>query len=250
MENNTSRTALITGSYKGIGRSIALRLAHDGFNIVINYRSTSSSDAAEKTAEECRALGVRAEAFRADVSVESDCKALIDFTVSTLGSLDVLVNNAGTVSYGLLTRIKEEEYRRITESCQTSVFFMTKHAAKVMNKQKYGRIINIASMAGVNGFPGGFAYSAAKGAVIAMTKAASKELAAKNITVNAIAPGMIATDMSDIVDGERTAQVLKNIGMGRYGLPDEVAGTASYLASDDAAYTTGTVIEIHGSMIS
>lgn len=248
MDNNNSRTALITGSYKGIGRCIALRLACDGFNIIINYRNEAKADIAESTAKECRKYGIRSEIFRADVSVEAECEALVDFAVKKFGSLDVLVNNAGIVSYGLLTRIKEIDYRQITACNQDSVFFMTKHAAKVMSRKKYGRIINIASMAGVKGFSGGFAYSATKGAVISMTKAAAKELAYKNITVNAIAPGMISTDMNGIVDEEQNKRVTKNIGMGRYGMPEEIAGAVAYLASDEAAYTTGAVIEIHGSM--
>ncbi len=250
MEITERKTALVTGSYKGIGRSIALRLAEDGCNIVINFRDEGKADEAENTANECRKIGVDAVAVRADVSSEEQCQALVEKAVEIFGGLDILVNNAGVVSYGLLTRTKEAEYRRVVACDQDSTFFMMKHAAKVMSKQKHGRIINIASMAGVNGFSGGAAYSAAKGAVIAMTKAAAKELAGKNITVNAIAPGMIKTDMNNIVDDEQNKRVVKNIGMGRYGLPEEISEAAAYLASDRAAYTTGTVIEIHGSMVS
>jgi len=250
MDNNERKTAVITGSYKGIGRSIALRLAEEGCNIVINYRNADKSEEAENTAAECRKLGAQAVAVCADVSSEEQCKALTEKAVDTFGGLDILVNNAGVVSYGLLTRTKEEEYRRVISCDQDSTFFMMKHAAKIMSRQKQGRIVNIASMAGVKGFSGGAAYSAAKGAVIAMTKAASKELAGKNITVNAVAPGMIKTDMNGIVDDEQNDRVVKNIGMKRYGLPEEVAEAVAYLVSDKAAYTTGAVIEIHGSMIS
>lgn len=248
MNDTNVRSAVITGAYKGIGKCIALRLAKDGFNIIINYRNKNKKAEAEATAEECRRYNVKAEIFQADVSVEDNCKALVDFANEKFGSVDVLVNNAGVVSYGLLTRVKEEEYRRVISCDQDSAFFMMKHAAKSMSKNKYGRIINISSMAGIRGFSGGLVYSAAKGAVISMTKAAAKELSGKNITVNAVAPGMVNTDMNGIVSEEQNKRVTKNIGMGRYGLPEEVAGAVAYFASDEAAYTTGAVIEIHGSM--
>lgn len=244
----TSRTAIVTGSAKGIGRCIAIQLAQNGFHVVINYRNEAKKDLAEEAAAACRSYGVQAACFRADVSQEADCEALVAFTKETFGSIDVLVNNAGITAYTLLTRLKEAQYRELVSCNQDSVFFMTKHTAKVMKKQSYGRIINIASMAGVKGFAGGFAYSATKGAVLAMTKAAAKELACHNITVNAIAPGMIATEMTNIVDVSQNERVAKNIGMKRYGKPEEIAGAVVYLASPNASYTTGTVIEIHGSM--
>lgn len=245
---NTAKTAIITGSYKGIGKCIALELAKNGFNTIINYRNNSAKETAEITAEECRKYGAESVVFQADVSIESECKALVEFTAEKFGSVDVLVNNAGIVSYKLFTSVKEEEYRRLIACDQDSVFFMMKHAVKLMKKQRSGRIINIASMAGVNGFAGGVIYSAAKGAVIAMTKAASKELAGRNITVNAIAPGMIDTSLDSVMSPEQIEKVTDNIGMGRYGTPDEVAGAVAYLASESATYTTGAVIEIHGAM--
>ncbi len=226
----TSRTAIVTGSAKGIGRCIAIQLAQNGFHVVINYRNEAKKDLAEEVAAACRSYGVQAACFRADVSQEADCEALVAFTKETFGSIDVLVNNAGITAYTLLTRLKEAQYRELVSCNQDSVFFMTKHTAKVMKKQSYGRIINIASMAGVKGFAGGFAYSATKGAV------------------NAIAPGMIATEMTNIVDASQNERVAKNIGMKRYGKPEEIAGAVVYLASPNASYTTGTVIEIHGSM--
>lgn len=244
------KTAIITGSYKGIGKCIALKLAENGFNIVINYRSDDKSSLAADTVSACEKYNISASAFKADVSKEKECEALVKFTVNTFGSLDVLVNNAGIISYKLLTSVKEEEYRQLIACNQDSTFFMIKHAAKFMKKQRSGRIINIASMAGVNGFSGGVLYSASKGAVIAMTKSASKELAGRNITVNAIAPGMIETELSTAVDPSQSEKKVNNIGMGRYGTVDEVAGAAVYLTSESAAYTTGAVIEINGSMIS
>lgn len=246
--DNTNKVAVVTGSAKGIGRSIALRLAQSGYNIVINYRSESSREAAEKTMADCKSFNVDAQIFRADVSTENACSSLIDFTVKTFGGLHVLVNNAGTAQYGLLTRISEDEYLKTIANCQNSVFFMMKHAAKVMKKQKYGRIINISSMAGLRGASCMLAYSAAKGAVIAMTLSASKELAEKNITVNAIAPGMIDTNLDAVIDEAHKKNVTEHIRMKRYGTPSEVAGAAAFLASDEASYVTGAVIEIHGSM--
>lgn len=245
-----TKTAIITGSYKGIGRCIALKLAQNGFNTVINYRNNSAVEAAEAVADKCRACGVKSAVFHADVSMEAECEALVSFAADRFGSVDVLVNNAGIVSYKLFTSVKEDDYRKLIACDQDSVFFMMKHAAKLMKKQRSGRIINIASMAGVNGFAGGVIYSAAKGAVIAMTKAASKELSGRGITVNAVAPGMIDTNLDAVVDPNQTEKILDNIGMGRYGTPDEVAGAVMYLASEAATYTTGAVIEIHGSMLS
>lgn len=248
MDKENNKVAVITGSSKGIGRSIAINLARENYSVVINYRNEEKVSAAQGVADECRKYGVEAEIFKADVSVESDCKDLVEFTKEKFGRLDVLVNNAGIANYSLLSRVKESEYRNIVGCNQDSVVFMMKHACKIMKKQKSGRIINIASMAGVSGFAGGTLYSASKGAVIALTKAASKELAYLNITVNAVAPGMIDTGMDKVIDPGQSDGIIKHIGMRRYGTPDEVAGAVVYLASDIASYVTGTVIEIHGAL--
>lgn len=248
MDKENNKVAVITGSSKGIGRSIAINLARKNYSVVINYRNEEKVSAAQGVADECRKYGVEAEIFKADVSVESDCKDLVEFAKEKFGRLDVLVNNAGIANYSLLSRVKESEYRNIVGCNQDSVVFMMKHACKIMKKQKSGRIINIASMAGVSGFAGGTLYSASKGAVIALTKAASKELAYLNITVNAVAPGMIDTGMDKVIDPGQSDGIIKHIGMRRYGTPDEVAGAVVYLASDIASYVTGTVIEIHGAL--
>ncbi len=243
-----NKVAVITGASKGIGKSIAISLAKENYSVVINYRNEARSDLAESVAEECRKYGAEAEIFRADVSSENDCAALAAFAKERFGRIDVLVNNAGVANYTLLTRIKEDEYRNTVGSNQDSVLFMMKHVCKIMKKQKSGRIINIASMAGVSGFAGGTLYSATKGAVIALTKAASKELAYLNITVNAVAPGMIDTGMDKVIDASQSDKIISHIGMRRYGTPEEVAGAVVYLASDIASYVTGTVIEIHGAL--
>lgn len=247
---NESRTAVITGASGGIGRSTAERLAMDGFNVVINYRSDEKRTIAEKTAEICRCSGVRAEIFRADVSSEEDCEAMIAYATGISGSIDVVVNNAGIARYGLLTRMKSDDYHEVIRCNQDSVFFMMKHAAKIMKKQRSGRIINISSMAGITGSAGGLAYAASKAAVIAMTRSAAKELAGRNITVNAVAPGMVETGMDDVMGTEARSSALKKIGLGRYARPEEIAAAVSYLASDEAAYVTGAVLEIHGGLIS
>ncbi|MGN1423079.1 MAG: 3-oxoacyl-[acyl-carrier-protein] reductase [Oscillospiraceae bacterium] len=244
-----SKTAIITGSGRGIGAAIAKRLAKDGFDIVINEVSQEALDTyGAQTVEECRALGVRAESYAADVSDYAQCEAMVKWVKDTFGSIDVLVNNAGITRDGLLLRMSEENYDTVIRINQKSVFNMTKLVGAVMLRQKSGKIVNLASVAGLYGNPGQMNYSASKGAVIAMTKTAAKELGSRGINVNAVAPGFIQTPMTDKLTEEQRSAMLAQIAMKRYGQPEEVAGVVSFLCSDDAAYVTGQTIEISGGL--
>lgn len=246
---NLNKTALITGSGRGIGAAVAKRLAQDGYNIVINEVSQEALDTyGAQTAEECRAFGVRAETYAADVSDSAQCEAMVKWTKEQFGSLDVLVNNAGITRDGLLLRMSDEQYDSVIRVNQKSVFNMTKFAGAVMLRQKSGRIVNLASVAGLYGNPGQINYSASKGAIIAMTKTTAKELGSRGITCNAVAPGFIQTPMTDKLTEEQRAAVLAQIAMKRYGQPEEIAGVISFLCSPDASYVTGQVIEISGGL--
>ena len=242
-----SKTAIITGSARGIGAAIALRLAKDGFNIALNdvsEKSFENNDIMEKIT----ALGVRCEKYIADVSSHEACEGFVKKVKEDFGSIDVLVNNAGITRDGLLLRMAEENYDDVIRIIQKSVFNMTKFVGAVMLRQKSGRIVNLASVAGLYGNPGQMNYSASKGAVIAMTKTAAKELGSRGINVNAVAPGFIKTPMTDKLTDEQRDAMLAQIAMKRYGEPEEVASVVAFLCSDDAAYVTGQTIEISGGL--
>lgn len=244
-----SKTAIITGSGRGIGAAIAKRLAKDGYDIVINEVSQEALDTyGAQTAEECRALGVKAECYAADVSDYAQCDTMVKWIKENFGTIDVLVNNAGITRDGLLLRMSEENYDDVIRINQKSVFNMTKLVGAVMLRQKSGRIVNLASVAGLYGNPGQMNYSASKGAIIAMTKTAAKELGSRGITVNAVAPGFIQTPMTDKLTDEQKAAMLAQIAMKRYGQPEEIAGVVSFLCSADASYVTGQTIEISGGL--
>ncbi len=240
-----AKTAIITGAGRGIGAAIARRLAKDGFNIAINELTAGSGDA---VAEECRAFGVRAECYTADVSDHAQCEEMVKKVKADFGTIDVLVNNAGITRDGLLLKMAEENYDDVIRINQKSVFNMTKFVGAVMLRQKSGKIVNLASVAGLYGNPGQMNYSASKGAVIAMTKTAAKELGSRGINVNAVAPGFISTPMTDKLTDEQKNAILGQIAMKRYGTAEEVANTVAFLCSDDASYITGQIIEISGGL--
>lgn len=243
------KTAIITGSGRGIGAAIAKRLAKDGFNIVINEVSQKALDSyGNATADECRSFGVEAECIAADVSDYSQCEALVKDVKERFGTIDVLVNNAGITRDGLLLRMSEQNYDDVIRINQKSVFNMTKLVGAVMLRQKSGRIVSLASVAGLYGNPGQMNYSASKGAIIAMTKTAAKELGSRGITVNAVAPGFIKTPMTDRLTDEQRSAMIAQIAMRRSGMPEEVASVVSFLCSDDASYVTGQTIEISGGL--
>lgn len=244
-----SKTALITGAGQGIGAAIALRLAADGYNVAINCRTEEDIiNSGNKVAEQCREKGVEAECFACDVSDYNACEEMVNAVKERFNTIDVLVNNAGITKDGLLARMSEEQYDAVINVNQKSVYNMMKHVTKVMIRQRSGKVINMASIAGLYGNAGQFNYSASKAAVVGMTLTAAKELGSRGITVNAIAPGFIETPMTAKLSDKVHEAVLTAIPLKRYGKPEEVASTASFLASDDANYITGQVIVVSGGM--
>ena len=241
-------TALITGSARGIGAAIALRLAADGYNIALNDISEKSFEEND-IADKIREKGVECEIFICDVSSHEQTEKTVKAVKERFGSIDVLVNNAGITRDGLLARMSEEQYDTVVAVNQKSVFNMSKFVGSIMMRQRSGRIINLASVAGIYGNPGQMNYSATKAAIIGMTKTVAKELGSRGITCNAVAPGFIKTPMTDKLTDEQKAAMLGQIAMKRFGEVEDIAGVVSFLASKDAAYVTGQVIEISGGIM-
>lgn len=237
--------AVVTGASRGIGRAIALVLAAQGAKVVVNY--ANSPEAAEAVVKEIQDFGGGAIAIKADVSQPAEVEAMIEQVMEKWQRIDVLVNNAGITRDGLLLRMKLEDWQKVIDLNLTGVFLCTKAVSKIMLKQKAGRIINITSVVGETGNAGQANYSAAKAGVIGFTKSVAKELASRGITVNAVAPGFIITDMTKDV---KATDILSHIPLGRYGQPEEVAGMVRFLAADAAAsYITGQVFNVDGGMV-
>lgn len=241
------KNVLVTGASRGIGRAIALELGRNGANVAVNY--AGSKEKAEEVVNELKEMDVQAFAIQADVSSEADVKGMVKEVISQFGSLDILVNNAGITRDNLLMRMKEEEFDQVINTNLKGVFLCTKAVTRQMMKQKSGKIINVASIVGVAGNPGQANYVAAKAGVIGLTKTTAKELASRNILVNAVAPGFIATDMTDELTEEQKEAMLKLIPLERLGQPEDVAKVVRFLASDDASYITGQTIHIDGGMV-
>ncbi len=240
------KVALVTGGSRGIGRAIALRLAADGHMVAVNY--ASRADAAEDVVSTITDAGGRALSVAADVS-DSDAVAAMFTTVADgLGPVDILVNNAGITDDDLLLRMSEEQFRRVLDVNLVSAFLCTKAALRGMLRAKAGRIINIASVAALSGNPGQANYAASKAGLIGFSKSIAKEVGVRGITVNVIAPGYIATDMTDALgDGVKEA-ALGNISLARLGQPEEIANVASFLASEESSYMTGQVLVVDGGL--
>jgi 3-oxoacyl-[acyl-carrier protein] reductase len=245
MKSLAEKVAIVTGASRGIGRAIAIALAQEGAKVVINY--AQSSGAAEEGVAAIQAAGGEAIALHADVSKADQVEQLIKTVMEKWGRVDVLINNAGITRDTLLLRMNPEDWQAVIDLNLTGVFLCTRAVSKIMLKQRSGRIINIASVAGQMGNPGQANYSAAKAGVIGFTKTVAKELATRNVTVNAVAPGFIETDMTEGLGAE---EILKFIPLGRFGQANEVAGMVRFLAADPAAaYITGQTFNVDGGMV-
>ena len=241
------KVALVTGASRGIGRAIAIALAKEGATVAVNY--AGNTEKAESVVREIREFGSEALAIQADVTNADSVTAMIKTVTEEFGKIDILVNNAGITRDNLLMRMKEEDWDSVINTNLKGVFLCTKAVSRQMMKQRKGRIINISSVVGVSGNAGQANYVAAKSGVIGLTKTSAKELAARGITVNAIAPGFIETDMTNALTEEVSEQLLQQIPLGRFGSPEDVAQTAIFLASEEAAYITGQTIQVDGGMV-
>lgn len=242
-----SKVALVTGASRGIGREIALELAREGASVAVNYAGSEAK--ALELVDEIKAMGTEAIAIQADVSNSESVNEMVKQTIEQFGKLDILVNNAGITKDNLLMRMKESEWDDVININLKGVFLCTKAVTRQMMKQRSGRIINISSIVGVSGNPGQANYVAAKSGVIGLTKTSAKELSSRGITVNAIAPGFITTDMTDKLNEEVKSEMLKQIPLARFGEPKDIARAAVFFASEDSNYITGQTLHIDGGMV-
>ena len=241
------KTALVTGAGKGIGRAIALRLANEGANVVINY--SGSEDAAADCAAECEKAGVRTLRVKADVSDAAQVEAMFARAVEEFGAVDILVNNAGITRDKIILRMKEEDFDSVLDINLKGSYNCMKAASKIMLKQRSGRIISISSIVGLRGNAGQVNYSASKAGIIGMTKSLARERASKGINVNAVAPGFIETDMTKALPEAEKEKLLAVIPTGRMGKPEDIAGAVLFLAGPDSSYVTGQVLTVDGGMV-
>ena len=240
------KIALVTGASRGIGRQIALTLAAQGAAVIVNYNGSAAK--AEEVVEEIEKAGGKAEAIQCNVSDFESCKSMMEDIVSRYGRLDILVNNAGITRDNLIMKMSEEDFDAVIQTNLKGVFNCIKHISRQMIKQKAGRIINISSVSGVLGNAGQANYCSAKAGVIGLTKCMARELASRGITVNAVAPGFIRTDMTDVLKDNVKEAIIATIPMKTFGETEDVANTVAFLASDAARYITGQVISVDGGM--
>ena len=246
MGSMSGKTAVVTGGSRGIGRAICLELARRGANVVFSYAGNTA--AAEKTLEELKALGVEARAVQGSVADPAAAKTLIDTAVKELGGIHILVNNAGITRDGLAMAMKEEDFDAVIETNLKGAFLCMKAAIRPMMKARYGRIVNMSSVVALRGNPGQVNYCASKAGLIGMTKSLAKEMGARGITVNAVAPGYISTDMTAALPDAARQAMLSTIPVGRAGNPEDVAAAVAFLASEEAGYITGQVLSVDGGM--
>ena len=240
------KVALVTGAAKGIGKAIALALAADGAAVIVNYNG--SKDRAEQTVEEIKALGADAMAYQCNVADTKAVDDMIKEIIRIYGRLDILVNNAGITRDNLLMRMSEEDFEAVIRTNLRGSFLMMKAVSRQMMKQRYGRIVNLSSVVGLSGNAGQVNYAASKAGVIGMTKSFAKEVASRGITVNAVAPGFVDTDMTQTLSDSIKAAATAQIPLGHFGRPEDIASMAAYLASEKASYITGQIISVDGGM--
>ena len=240
------KVALVTGASRGIGKEIALNLAYHGATVIINYNG--SKDRAKEVLEEIKANGGKGLTYQADVSDFEQVKEMIDFVKKEYSNIHILVNNAGITKDNLILRMSQEEFNDVIDINLKGVFNCLRNISPIMLKQRYGRIINISSIVGIHGNPGQVNYSAAKAGVIGMTKSLAKELGSRGITVNAVAPGYIDTDMTKTLKEELKDQIRQQIPLKKLGQAQDVAQMVAFLASDSSAYITGQTIQVDGGL--
>ena len=245
--NLTGKVALVTGASRGIGQATAIELAKAGADVVVNFIGNEA--VAQETVEKIEALGRKAIKIKANVGDADDVQAMVDEAIATFGHIDILVNNAGITRDGLLIRMKDSDWDEVLNINLKGVYLVTKAVAKLMVKQRAGRIINMTSVSGVTGNVGQANYAAAKAGVIGFTKTCAKELAARSITVNAVAPGFIETAMTDVLPEKIKEGIAATVPFGRMGQPEEIASVVTFLASDFASYITGQVLNVDGGMV-
>lgn len=240
------KTALVTGAAKGIGRAIALALASEGASVAVNYNG--SREQAEQTVEKIKAVGADGMSFQCSVSDTAAAAEMVKEVIKTYGRLDILVNNAGITKDGLIMKMSEEDFDEVISTNLKGCFNTIKAASRQMLKQRYGRIINISSVSGILGNAGQANYAASKAGIIGLTKTMARELASRGITVNAVAPGFVDTDMTQSLSDSVKETAVAQIPLGRFGKPQDIANMVAYLASDRASYITGQVICVDGGM--
>ena len=241
------KCALITGATRGIGKQIAITLAKQGYNIALNYRK--ENEELENTKKEIEKIGVQILAVKGDVANFEDCENFVKQVIERFGQIDVLVNNAGITKDMLLMRMKKEDFEQVIDTNLVGTFNVTKNVVPYMMKARSGRIINISSIVGISGNAGQTNYSASKAGIIGFTKSLAKEIASRNILVNAVAPGFIETNMTDVLKDDVKQEIAKNIPLKRMGTTQDVANVVKFLASDDSSYITGQVINVDGGML-
>ncbi len=242
-----SKVALITGSSRGIGKQIAIKFAKEGYNIVLNY--VNKSEEVDKTIEEIKSLGVEVLEAQGDVSNFEESEKIVELAIEKFGQIDVLVNNAGITRDTLIMRMKPEDFSKVINVNLVGTFNITKNVVPYMMKKRQGRIINISSVVGISGNAGQCNYAASKAGIIGFTKSLAKELASRNILVNAVAPGFIETSMTDVLQESVKESIKKQIPLNRIGMPEDVANVVYFLASEESSYVTGQVLQVDGGML-
>ncbi len=241
-----SKNVIVTGGSRGIGRAICIKLAKEGYNVIFNYSKNNTE--AEKTIKECEKYNVVVKGYKADITNSDECQELVRKAIDEFGSIDVLVNNAGITRDSLIMRMKDEDFNDVLRVNLSGTFYMIKAVSKYMIKNRSGSIINMSSIVGLTGNAGQINYSASKAGIVGLTKSAAKELASKKIRVNAIAPGMIDTDMTRVLSEDIRNKIIDSIPLKEIGKPEDIANAVAFLASDMSRYITGQILSVDGGM--